>query len=300
VQVIEQVAAEGGTERRLITVRSTEDYDGPVVVRVVASVGELTVLAEPITLESKAPVPLRVEASSSVTSVYAGEAAYIRVTAENVGSFPAKEVTARLIDVSGHMGVLVQEVGEIAAGQSDEWVFVVDVPEDFPVDVESTFVVQTVSADGLTSEARPISLSIACRPRLEVYVEPPNGRIVGGQALETIVLVKNAGPCTAREVVLGVEGLPGDLAPPPAQEIAELSAGEIRYVTFNMTAAQAFRGEVVYWARAQESTGGEAQSEPAGFMVGGMPIVWSVVLGGLALLAIAAIIVGTVLYLRAR
>jgi hypothetical protein len=152
----------------------------------------------------------------------------------------------------------------------------------------------------LTSESDPVGLSIACRPRLEVYVEPPGGRIVGGQALETIVLVKNAGPCVAREVVLGLEGLSGGIVPPPPQAIPELAAGGIRYITFNLALPQAFRGEVTYWARAQESTGGEAQSEPASFPVGGMPIVWSIVLGLLALLAIAAIVVGTVLYLRAR
>jgi hypothetical protein len=202
--------------------------------------------------------------------------------------------------VAGNLGVLVQDVGDIAAGQSDEWVFVVDIPEDFPIDVESSFVAQTMSADGLTSESSPVSLSIACRPRLEVYVEPPTGRILGGQALETIVLVKNAGPCVARAIEIEVEGLPGAFAQPPAQEITELSAGGIRYVTFNLLVPQTFRGETDFWARAQEGTGGQSQSEPARFVVGGIPIVWSVVLGFLALLAIVAIVVGLVLYLRSR
>lgn len=300
VQVIEQVAAEGGTEQRLITVRTVEGYDGPVEARVVASVGDLTILADPVTLESKASIPLRLEASSSSPAVYAGEAAYIRVVAENAGSFPAKGVTARLIDVTGNLGVLVQDVGEIAAGASDEWVFVVDIPVDFPSDVESTFVAQTVSADGLTSESGPVSLSVACRPRLEVYVEPPTGRIVGGQALETIVLVKNVGPCVAREVVVGLEGLPGEFALPPAQEVVELPAGGMRYLTFNLLVPQAFRGEADYYGRAQESTGGQSQSEPVWFIVGGMPVVWSIVLGFLAVLAIVAIIVGMVLYVRVR
>ena len=85
-----------------------------------------------------------------------------------------------------------------------------------------------------------------------------------------------------------------------AQVISELPAGGIRYITFNLAVPQAFRGEVSYWARAQESTEGQAQSEPAHFSVGGMPVAWSVVLGVLALLAIAAIVVGMVLYLRAR
>jgi hypothetical protein len=300
VQVLDEVAADGGTEQRLITVRTAEGYDGPIEARVVASVGDATVMTEPVRVVSKAPIPLRLEASSSTSAVYGGEAAYIRVTAENVGSFPAKGVTARLIDVTGNLGVLMQEIGEIAAGESDEWVFVVDIPRDFPADTESTFVVQTVSADGLTSESAPVSLSITCRPQLEVYVEPPTGKIVGGQALEAIVLVKNVAPCVAREVRVGLEGLPGLFTVPPAQEITELPAGGIRYITFNLMAPQAFRGEVELSARASEVTGGSVLSEPARFEVGGMPIVWSVVLGVLAVLAIVAIVVGTVLYLRVR
>jgi len=299
-QEIAVVAAEGGSERRLITVRTAEDYNGPVVVRVVASVGDLTVLAVPVTLESKAPVPLRLTAESSAPAVYAGEAVYIRVSAENIGSFPAEDVTARLIDAAGTLGVLVEDVGEIPEGGAAEWVFVVDIPEAFPTDAEAMLVVQTVSADGLVSESSYLPLSIACRPHLEVYGEPPLGQIVGGQAVETIVLVKNTGPCVAREVVVGIDGLPGAFTRPPDQEIAELPAGGIRYLLFNLLVPQAFRGETGFYARAEESTGGQAQSEPAGFTVGGMSIVWSVVLGVLALLAIVAIVVGTVLYMRAR
>jgi hypothetical protein len=300
VQEIAVVAAEGGAERRLIIVRSAEGYDGAVLVRVVASVGDRTVLAKPVALESEAPVPLRLEAEGSASAVYAGEAVYVRVTAENVGSFPAKGVAARLIDTAGTLGVLVQDVGEIAAGGSAEWVFVVDIPEDFPIDAESSLVVQTVSADGLTSESNTMALTIACRPYLEAYSEPPMGRILGGQAVETIVLVKNSGPCVARDVIVGIEGLPGAFTRPPDQEITELSAGGIRYLTFNLLAPQAFRGEAGFYARVEESTGRQTLSEPAGFAVGGMSIVWSVVLGILALLAIVAIVVGTVLYMRAR
>jgi hypothetical protein len=118
--------------------------------------------------------------------------------------------------------------------------------------------------------------------------------------LEAIVLVKNVGPCVAREVRVGLEGLPGAFVVPPVQEITELSAGGIRYVTFNLMAPQAFRGEVELSARVSEGTGSEILSEPARFEVGGMPIAWSVVLGILALVAVVAIVVGTVLYLRAR
>jgi hypothetical protein len=270
------------------------------VVRVVASAGDLTVLGTPVTLESKAPVPLKLEAESSASEVYAGEAVYIRATAQNVGSFPANGVTARLIDAAGTLGVLVQDVGDIDAGESAEWVFVVEIPEAFPVDSESTFVVQTVSADGLTSESNSFSLTIACRPRLEVYVEPPAGRILGGQSVETIVLVKNTGPCVARDVSVGIDGLPGGIARPPNQAVTELPAGGVRYLTVNLLVPQAFRGEVAFLARALESTGGETESVPASFEVEGLPIAWSIVLGFLALLAIAAIVVGTVLYVRTR
>jgi hypothetical protein len=296
---IDVVGAEGGIEERLITIRGAEGYHGPVVVRVIASAGDEVILAEPVTLDSTAPLPLRLEIESSASAVHAGEAAYIRATAENVGAFPAKGVTARLIDSEGVLGVLVHDVGEIAPGGSAEWVFVVDIPESFPIDAQSTFLVQTVSADGLTSESNRVSLTIACRPVLEVYVEPPTGRIVGGQSVETIVLVKNTGPCAARDVVVGIGGLPS-FTQPPDQAIVELPAGGVRYVTFNLLVPQTYRGEAGLYARVRESTGGQAESSPAGFVVRGIPIVWSIVLGFLALLAIAAIVVGTVLYLRAR
>jgi hypothetical protein len=122
---------------------------------------------------------------------------------------------------------------------------------------------------------------------------------VGGQAVEAIALVKNAGPCVARNVVVGIADLPS-FTLPPDQEVAELPAGGVRYVTFNLLVPQAFRGEASLYARVQESTGGQAESPPVGFVVQGIPIVWSIVLGFLALLAIAAMVVGTVLYLRGR
>jgi hypothetical protein len=297
---IEQIAAGGSSEQRLITVRTSEGHSGPVEVTVVATVGESVVVGTPVSLESLVAVPLRLVASGSASAAYAGEAAYIRVTAENVGPLSARGVIARLIDVEGNLGVLVQEIGDIAAGQSEEWVFVAEIPDDYPSDSQSSFVVETTSADGMVSESNLVPLSIACRPRLELSVQPPTGRIRGGQALEAIVLVKNVGPCTAREAILAVEGLPRGFARPPSQEIVELAAGGVRYVTFNLLVPRSFRGEASFWARAQETTGAQTQSEPAWFVVGGVSLVWSAALGVLALLAIAAIVVGTVLHLRTR
>jgi hypothetical protein len=299
-QAIQEIAAGGGIEERLFTIRTPEGADGPVTFRVVATIGETSVESEAVTAQVSAPMPLRLEVSPSASTVYAGEAVYVDVSALNASQFGAPGVTARLIDVTGNLGVLVQEAGDIDAGESREWVFVVEIPADYPSDVEARLVVQTNSTDGVTSQSSEIPLSIVCRPVYQVLVEQPIGRFRGGQSLEVISLVSNVGPCLAREVSVSIEGLPETFTGPPEQQIVELVPGGSRYVTFQLMIPQGYQGVVRFSVRASDSLGAQSESLPAGLQVNGVSPLFTVIFGLLAVLAVAAIVVGIVLYLRHR
>ncbi len=299
-QMIDQVAADGGVEKRLLTIRTPEDYDGSVTFHLVATTSETVFESEPVTVGVVAPLPLSLQASASASTVYAGEAVYINVSASNEGRPAAKGVTARLIDVTGNLGVLVQDVGDIGSGESREWVFVVDIPDDFPADVVSSLAVQTVSQDGMTSQTAPISITVVCRPRFEVFVEPLAGRLRGGQSLEAVVLLKNVGQCVAHDISLSLKGLPAAFAQPPEQQVVELAPGGTRYVTFNILIPQAYQGTPSFVIVVADSVGSQTQSLPSSFVVGGVSVVFTVVFGLLALVAVGAMVAGVVLYLRQR
>jgi hypothetical protein len=299
-QWIDRIAEGGGVEQRLVTVRTPDDWDGPVTFRAVADMDGLAVRSESLSVQVVTPAPLRLDASASAERIYAGDVVYVSVSAFNEGPFVAEEVTARLIDTTGNLGVLVKAVGDVDVGESHEWVFVVDVPEDFPADVESSLVVQAISGEGVTSESEQMAVAIACRPRLEVSAEPPLGRLQSGQAVEAMALVKNTGQCTARDLSVALEGLPEAFTRPPAQTINELVPGGVRYVTFNLLIPPGYRGEPSFWVQVSEETGGHSQSMPASFSVAGVPVVWTTVIGVLAVLAVVAIVAGILLYVRSR
>jgi hypothetical protein len=305
-QAIEQVPANGGTERRVFTVRSPEDYEGQLDLYVIATRGGVDEL-RPLVLESEtltvrigAAMPLRLATSASATAVYAGDAVYVDVSATNDSQFEASGVTAKLIDVSGNLGVLVQDVGDIGPGESREWVFVVQVPDDFPADTTATLVVQTISEDGITSQSSEIELAVACRPRLEVLVEPPAGRLRGGDSVEAIALIKNVSQCAARDVSVSLVGLPEPFVQPPAQGILELAPGEARYATFNVLIPQGYRGDASLIGEASTAQGARGQSPPMRIAVGGPSPALTVAFGLLILVVAAAGVVGAVLYFRKR
>jgi hypothetical protein len=254
----------------------------------------------PIRIRSVAPLPLQVLVSSNVQELFGGDVAYIRVTAENVGPLQARGVTARLIDLDGNLGVLVQELGDIPVGGMEEWVFAVEIPDDYPVDRQSTFFVQTVSEAGLTSESAPLALSIGCRPDLELRVEPPTSGVLSGRAADAAVMVENTGPCVAQDVRISLEGLPVTFARPPAQDLPELPSGATRQVRFNLLAPQSYRGEVAFWAELRERSGRQTRSEEVSLVVGTRSTAWSIVLGLLAIVAVGVTVTGTVLHLRNR
>jgi uncharacterized membrane protein len=191
-------------------------------------------------------------------------------------------------------------VGDIDSGASREWVFVVEIPADYPSDVEVRLVVQTISTDGVTSQSSEIPLSVACRPGYEVLVEQPLGRFRGGQSLEVISLVSNVGACPARDVSVSIEGLPEAFTQPPEQQIVELLPGGSRHVTFQLMIPQGYQGVVRFSAQAADSLGAQSTSMPVSFRVNGVSPIFTVVFGLLAVLAVAAIVVGGILFFRHR
>ncbi len=195
--------------------------------------------------------------------------------------------------------MLVQDVGDIPAGESREWVFVVQVPDDFPIDTEALLVLQTFSEEGMTSQSPEIKLTVACRPRLEALVEPPMGRLQGGDSVEAIALVKNTGHCAARDVSVSLVGLPDSFVQPPAQQV-ELAPDQVRYVTFNILVPQGYRGDAPLIVEASTEQGARSQSPPITMIVGGPSPAITIVFGLLILVVAITGVVGLVLYFRHR
>jgi uncharacterized membrane protein len=237
---------------------------------------------------------------ASENAVYAGDTVYVDASATNNSQFEASGVTARLIDVSGNLGVLVQDVGDIPAGESREWVFVVRVPDDFPIDTEAVLVVQTISDDGITSQSVEIKLAVACKPRLETLVEPPSGRLRGGDSVQAIAMVKNTGQCTARDVSVSLVGLPDSFAQPPAQRIIELAPDHARYLTFNVLIPQGYRGGVSLIAETTTGQRAGGQSAPIKVSVGGLSPAIAIIFGLLILVIAVTGVAGLVLYFRSK
>ena len=299
-QAIDQIAANGGAEDKVFTVRSAKEFDGPLDFYVTAALGETILESEPLLVRVQAAKPLLLVVSTSAEAAYAGDALYVDVSATNDSEFEASDVAAKLIDISGNLGVLMQDVGDIGPGDSREWVFVVQVPDDFPADTTATLVVQTISEDGITSQSSEIEISVACRPRLQVFVEPPVGRLQGGDSAEAIALVRNVSQCAARGVSVSLAGLPASFVQPPAQNVPELAPGQARYATFNILIPSGYRGNVPLLGQVTTEQGAEGQSPVVQITVGGMSPVIAVAFGVLILLVAITGVVGTVLHFRTR
>ena len=302
-QVIDSIPADGGSRERLFTIRTPEGREERATFKIVATLGEgeTVVESEPVSIEVASPVPLAVDVSAYRSAVRAGGAAYFSATVRNEGQFAAPDVTARLIDTTGNLGVLLQSVGDIAPGETHDLVFVVEIPTDFPADVVSSIILQTISADGSTSESLPLSLTVACVPSFELSVQPPAGTLEGGQSAETVVVVRNSSQCTARDVSLLVIGLPDSFGTAPAQRIVELRPGETRHVTFNLLVPDGYaQGDTSFAVTATDSLGTETRSGPATFAVGGVSTLFTVVFGLLAVVAVAAVVFGLASFFKQR
>lgn len=302
-QYISSVAANGATTERVFTLKSPTDSEGDVSFKIVASVnnGESRVESETVSVQLNKPVPLSIDASADRSAVRGGGKVYLTASCSNEGQFVAPDVTVRLIDTTGNLGVLLQAVGNIAPGESREAVFVIEIPQDFPADVESSLVVQALSADGTVSETDPISLTVACVPTFELLVQPPTGSFRGPQTAELIAVLRNTSQCTAREILLQVNGLPEGIETPGTQRISALGPGESRHLSFRVKVPDGYpQGQVGFTVSSSESLGTETVSPRMTFEVGGVSTLFTIVFGLLSVIAIGAIVFGFSAYFRRR
>ena len=301
-QFISSIAA-GGTVERVFTLKSPAENEGKVSFIVVASVnnGESMIESKSVSVQLNKPIPLAIDVTADRSAVRGGGKVYLNASCSNEGQFVAPDVTVRLIDTTGNLGVLLQAVGDIAPGETRDAVFVIEIPKDFPADVVSSLVVQALSTDGTVSEADPIPLTVACVPTFELVVQPPAGTFRGPQVAESVVVLRNTSQCTAREILLQVNGLPEGIETPAAQQIATLGPGESRHLSFRMEVPDGYpQGQVGFNVSASESLGTETVSPGVTFEVGGVSMLFTIVFGLLSIVAVGAIVFGFAAYFKRR
>ena len=298
-QRVEQIAG-GKSQERVFTIAIPKGWEGMFTFRVAAIVGDKTIESEPVSVEVVSATPLSPELTVDKTSISAGESLYADVVLVNRGRFDVQGVTAKLVDTTGNLGVLFQEVGDLKPGESRKVVFVVSVPPDLPADTSVSLVAQAISADGEIGQSPPVAVTVVCVPRIEVELSPPRGKAEGGQSVGIFVVLRNPGRCPARDITVSLTGLPAGFTAPPPQKIAELAGGGERNLTFNILVPEGYQGEVTLGAEAVDGAGHQTTAKAASFVVGGVSLWVTAVFGLLLLLAVAAIVVGVVLYFRQR
>ncbi len=298
-QTIGQLA-KGENQERVFTVDIPKGWEGVFTLRVAAIVGEKAIESEPVSVEVVSAAPLVLKLTVDKTTVSAGESLYAEVVIANEGRFPVQGVTAKLVDTTGNLGVLFQEIGDLEPGDSRKAVFVVAVPPDLPADTSVSLVAQAIAADGEISQSSPVVVALSCVPSLEITLVPPRGKTEGGKSVGVLVVLRNPAHCPARDVTVSLTGLPAGFAVPPPQKIAELTGGGERSLTFNLLVPEGYQGEVTLSAEATDNASRQVTAPPVSFTVGGVPVAAAAVFGLLLLLALAAIIIGVVLYFRHR
>ena len=298
-QIIDHVHADGGFQERIFTIRTPEDLEGEVTFKLAAKFGDTVVESEPVIVDVIPPVPLTLDISADKSTVRAGDSVYFSIICRNEGHFTASNVTVRLIDTASNFGVLLQDLGTVKPGESRESAFVIEIPDDFPADVVSSMVAQTISGDGTLSESAITALTVVCVPSFELLVHSPANRLMDDQFAEIIVSIRNISQCTARDVAVSVGELPETLIPPSEHQIAELSPGQARHITFSLFIPDGHPpGKVAFPIRVTDSLGTQVKSSPAGVTVGGVSMVFTVLFGLLILLAANAIVVGIALFIK--
>lgn len=299
-QTVDAIAAQGGAERRPFTIATPENYEGLVGFKLVAILDDVVIESKPSTIVMSAPVPLDISVSTSQALVYAGESLHLTVVYANKGLLPSYSVVAKLIDSTGHLGTVVQDVGDLPAGALQETSFILPVPEDFALDTVASLVVQTISGDGTESRSVPLTVGVICIPTIELTIRPPIGQLQGGATTDVAVNLHNTSQCTARDVIVSVVDLPASFTVPPEQQVVELGPGRVRELVFNILVPHGFSGSGLVAIQAVDAGGNRVRSESAALDVGGPSLVFTIVFGLLVVLAVSAIVVGVLLYLRHR
>ena len=297
-QTVDVVAADGGVQERLFTIHAPDDYEGIFTFKVVAEFDQTTVESAPATIELAPPARLTLDVVAGQNAVRAGDVFYVNVTCANDGRFMAEQVSVKLIDTTGNLGVLFQDLGDIPVGESRQAVFVVEIPADFAENAQISLAAQAVAADGTLSQSTTVSVDVACVPMIEISVQPPSGQVQSGQSVQVIVSASNASQCTARNLTVLLSDLPAAFSAPEAQTIAELGPGATRHLNFALQLPPKFRDDVPFRARILDEQSSLLDDAQGVIAVGGVSPVFTAIFVGLVLLAIAAIVVGLLLYFK--
>ncbi|MBN1937882.1 MAG: hypothetical protein JW934_24725 [Anaerolineae bacterium] len=300
-QSIDVIDADGGRVERLFTVRVPDEYTGFVTFNVVGLLdGATRIEAAPITVELSPPSKLILDAVAEQTLVRAGQAVYVNVICTNEGRFTAQEVTIKLIDTSGNLGVLFQDLGDIEPGESRQAVFVVEIPQDFAADATVSLAAQAVAADGTLSQSQAISIAIECVPVLALEAKSPTINVRAGQPAEIVASVTNSSQCAARNVTVSVSNLPQSFAQLGPQTILELGPGQTRLLSFSLSVPKGHQGSVTFDVQATADGGVLAPAVNGSFSVGGVPLAFTLLFWLLVVAAVTAIVVGSTLYFKNR
>lgn len=299
-QSIDVIDADGGVVERLFTVHVPDDFTGFVTLNVVGLIDETRIESAPITVELAPPSKLILDAVAEQTQVQAGQAVYINVICTNEGRFIAESVTIKLIDTSGSLGVLFQDLGDVEPGESRQTVFVVEIPQDFAADATVALAAQAIAADGTLSQSQAIPVDVKCVPALTLEARAPTGSVRAGQPVEIVASVTNSSQCAAQNIIVRLLNLPQNFAQLESQSILELSPGQTRLLSFSLSVPKGYQGSVAFDVQAAADGGVVATAVNGSFSVGGVPMAFTILFWILVVVALAAIVIGLTLYFKHR
>lgn len=299
-QTVDLVPENGGSVERLFTIRVPDGYKEPITFKAIAILEQGTVESVPVTVDLVSTTDLDIDVVARQATVSAGQVFYVDVMCTNDSPFGAQDVTVKLIDTTENLGVLFQDVGDIPAGESRQAVFVVQIPQEFATDAVVALAAQAVAGDGTISQSQTISVAVACVPVSGIKMQLPPGRVKGGQSAQVVVTVNNTSQCTAYDLIVSLHELPTGFFVPAAQTIAELAPGETRHLTFDVLVPEGYQGDVPLSAQVSNEQGTQAKTAQMIIVVGGVTPTFTILFGALVVIALAAVVVGTLLYFRSK
>jgi|GEM_PF-6218244 len=291
----------GGRVERLFTIRVPDNFAGLLTFNVVGLLDGTRIEAAPITVELAPPAKLVLDAVAGQTQVKAGQVVYVNVICTNEGRLTARQVTIKLIDVSGSLGVLFQDLGDIAPGESRQAVFVVEIPKDFAASAGVSLAAQAIAADGTVSQSPAVEVAVTCVPALALEIKSPPVRVRAGQSTQVVVGVTNVSQCAAQNVTVSVVNLPPAFAQPAAQNLLELGPGQTRLLSFNLSVPKGYQGEIAFDVQAEADGGVVAPTVGGKVEVSAaVSTAFAVLFWSLVVIALIAIVVGLAMYFKNR
>lgn len=300
-QSIDLLEPNGGRVERLFTVHVPKEFSGLLTFNAVGLLDEMRIESAPVTVELAPPSKLTLDAAAGQTEVKAGQVVYVNVMCTNEGRLAAEQVTVRLIDISGSLGVLFQDVGDIPPGESRRVVFVVEIPQDFPASADLALAAQAVAADGTVSQSQAVRVSVTCVPALALEIKSPDVRVRAGQPAQVVVGVINSSQCAARNITVAMVGLPQGFGQPAPQNLAELGPGQTRLLNFGLNPPKNYHGIAAFNIQAG-ADGGVIAPTVSGKLevIEAVPRSFVILFWSLVIIALIAIVVGLTMYFKNR